>query len=52
VTVAILLTLAFIFVLIARGIANIVSWLRTPLELRGDWWKRFERQFRASIEPK
>jgi hypothetical protein len=44
------------FVLIGMGIALVVAfagWFgvgkyRTPAELRGDWWSRFEAKFRAS----
>jgi hypothetical protein len=31
----------------ACAIFTAVRRRRTPLELRGDWWVRFEREFRA-----
>lgn len=46
-TVAVLSTLAVIAVLVAYGLFKADCWRRTPVELRGDWWERFERQFRA-----
>jgi hypothetical protein len=42
--------LALVIVASAIGMWVIVSEVRrrrTPLELRGDWWERFERDFRA-----
>ena len=42
---ALLLTVGVL--LIAYGLFRAASWRRTPSELRGDWWDRFERQFRA-----
>ncbi len=31
----------------AYGIVQAIREHRTPPELRGDWWSRFEREFRA-----
>jgi hypothetical protein len=42
-----LLLLTVGILLIAFGLFRAASWRRTPTELRGDWWDRFERQFRA-----
>ena len=44
--VAVVLVVALTVVLICFGISTGVRWRRTPQELRGDWWNRFEREFR------
>jgi len=38
---------AALVLLAAISILAIVRRQRTPSELRGDWWPRFEREFRA-----
>lgn len=45
-----ILVAAFVIVSIAVGAAFIARTVRariTPRELRGDWWTRFESEFRA-----
>jgi hypothetical protein len=38
-------------VLLAAAVTWLLAWIvrhhRTPVELRGDWWTSFEREFRA-----
>lgn len=46
-TVAVVVVLTLIALLGVALIWKTASWHRTPRELRGDWWDRFERQFRA-----
>jgi hypothetical protein len=44
------LALVVVALVVACGAGAIfaaVGRLRTPAELRGDWWREFEREFRA-----
>ena len=42
------LVLALVAVIIGLvGICQAIREHRTPKELRGNWWSRFEREFRA-----
>lgn len=45
--IVVLLTLGLVAALIVLGVFKATDWHRRPAELRGDWWNRFERQFRA-----
>lgn len=45
--VAVVIVLTLIALLAVLLICKVAAWQRTPQELRGDWWDRFERQFRA-----
>jgi hypothetical protein len=45
--VAVVIVVTLIGLLGVLLICRVASWQHTPRELRGDWWDRFERQFRA-----
>jgi hypothetical protein len=45
--IAVLLTISFCLGLIVYGLVQAERCRRRPRELRGDWWGRFERQFRV-----
>lgn len=44
-----MILLAAVAVTVLLGYVAWATWTerRTPAELRGDWWTRFEREFRA-----
>jgi hypothetical protein len=44
--VAVLIGLALVFIFVPCAVLG-VRRNRTPRELRGDWWSKFEREFRA-----
>lgn len=46
-TFGLLLALGLVLVALVYGLVRLSIWRNTPAELRGDWWERFERQFRA-----
>lgn len=46
-TIAVLVTLGLCLTLFVWGVVKLQGWRRTPPELRGDWWLRFEQEFRA-----
>lgn len=46
---AVMLVITLSACLLAYGVLRGMIWCRTPSELRGDWWARFERQFRAYV---
>ncbi len=45
--IGVVLGLAVIGLLLGASAIWIVHLRRTPAELRGDWWPRFEAEFRA-----
>jgi hypothetical protein len=46
-TIGLFLVLSLVMVTLVYGLVRLSTWRNTPVELRGDWWARFERQFRA-----
>lgn len=46
-TIAVLLTLSLFLAAIVIAAVKAEAWRRRPRELRGDWWARLERDFRA-----
>jgi hypothetical protein len=45
--IAVLVVLALCLVLTVYAVVSAERWRRRPRELRGDWWARFEREFRT-----
>jgi hypothetical protein len=45
--IGLLLVLIAALIAAVYGVFRLSSWRSAPAELRGDWWERFERQFRA-----
>lgn len=46
-TIGLLLALGLALVGLVYLATKLIAWRSTPVELRGDWWGHFERQFRA-----
>ena len=46
-TIAVLVTMSLFLALIVVAVVRAEAWRRRPRELRGNWWARFERDFRA-----
>lgn len=45
--IAVLLVVGLSLVLTVYAVVKAECWRRRPHELRGDWWARFEHEFRA-----